>query len=65
MSGNNSPDPLRELQAALVLLIAAIVGLVGGGLSYLSTHDTPGAVLVGGAAAGGTIALFYKRPSRR
>jgi hypothetical protein len=58
------PDPLLNLRAALLLLIALIVGLIAGSLSYLSTRDVPAAVLIGGAAAGGALALFHNLLAR-
>jgi len=39
--------PLLTVRAALVLLMASVVGLVAGGLAYLTDHDVPAAVLVG------------------
>ena len=53
------PGPLLTVRAALVLLMAIVVGLVAGGLAYLADHDIPTAVLVGGAAAGGALLLFH------
>ena len=49
--------PLLTVRAALVLLMASVVGLVAGGLAYLTDHDVPAAVLVGAAAAGGALLL--------
>jgi len=51
--------PLLTVRAALVLLMASVVGLVAGGLAYLTDHDVPAAVLVGAAAAGGALLLFH------
>lgn len=51
--------PLLTVRAALVLLMASIVGLVAGGLAYLGEHDVPASVLVGGGAAGGALLLFH------
>jgi len=51
--------PLLTVRAALVLLIASVVGLVAGGLAYLVDHDVPASVLVGAAAAGGALLLFH------
>jgi len=51
--------PLLTVRVALVLLMASVVGLVAGGLSYLAEHDVPAAVLVGGGAAGGAVLLFH------
>lgn len=51
--------PLLTVRAALVLLMASVVGLVVGGLSYLADHNVPDAVLVGGTAVGGALLLFH------
>jgi len=51
--------PLLTDRAALVLLIASVVGLVAGGLAYLADHDVPRAVLVGGGAASGALLVFH------
>jgi hypothetical protein len=48
-----------SLRSALVLVIAVVVGISAGVLSYLSSHDVPGAVLVGGGAAGAATILFH------
>jgi len=48
---------LIALWIALVLLGALIFGLVAGLLSWLDDRRVPRAMLVGGSAAGGTIAL--------
>jgi hypothetical protein len=42
---------------AIVALAAAMVGGVGGLLSWLEARSVPRAMLVGGGAAGGTVAL--------
>ncbi|WP_322769055.1 hypothetical protein [Frankia sp. Cr1] len=52
-----SPDPVRLLVLALSAALAVIVGLVAGGLTVLTGAGVPAAVLGGGAAAGGTLAL--------
>jgi hypothetical protein len=43
--------------AAIVLLFAVIIGVATGWLSWLEARNVPRAVLVGGGAAGGAIAL--------
>lgn len=53
------PGPLLTVRAAVVLLIAVVVGLIAGVTGYLAYRDFPTAVLVGGGAAGGTLALFH------
>jgi hypothetical protein len=42
-----------------VLLIALVVGLVAGALAFLAYRDVATAVLAGGGAAGGGLALFH------
>ena len=53
------PGPLLSVRAALVLLIAIVVGLVAGTLGYFANGGVATAVLVGGSAAGGALALFH------
>jgi hypothetical protein len=53
-----TPAPLLTVRAAVVLLIAVVVGIVAGALGYLAHHDVPLAILVACAAAGGALALF-------
>ncbi|WP_217547799.1 hypothetical protein [Streptomyces sp. GbtcB6] len=51
-------EPLLTQRAVLVLLTAGFMGLVVGGLTYLSTSDVASAVLAGLACTGAsTIAL--------
>jgi hypothetical protein len=50
---------LLTVRAAVVLLIALVVGIAAGGLSYLAEHSLPSAVLWGGGAAGGALLLFH------
>lgn len=51
--------PLLTVRAAVVLLMASVVGLVAGGLAYLAEHDVPTAVLVAGGAVGSGLLLFH------
>lgn len=53
------PGPLLSVRAALVLLIAIVVGLVAGILGYFTNREIATAVLIGGGAAGGALALFH------
>ena len=55
-----TPSPLLTVRAAVVLLLALVVGLLAGGLAYLADHSLPAAVLVAGGAAGGALLLFHK-----
>jgi len=50
--------PLFTVRAALVLLLAIVVGLIAGILAYLANRSVPAAVLVGGGATGGAVLLF-------
>ncbi len=43
--------------AAIALLAAALVGAVAGVLTWWETRSVPRSLLVGGGAAGGTLAL--------
>jgi hypothetical protein len=54
-----SAGPLLSVRSAVVLLTAIVIGITAGVLSYLSSHDVPGAVLVGGGGAGAAIILFH------
>ena len=53
------PDSLLTVRAALVLLIAVVIGIVAGILGYLAYGGVAVGVLIGGGAAGGALALFH------
>ena len=53
------PGPLLTIRAALILLIAVVAGLVAGVLGYFAHGEIATAVLVGGGAGGGALALFH------
>jgi hypothetical protein len=53
------PGPLLTVRAAVILLLALVVGVLAGGLSYLTDLSVPHAVLWGGGAAGGALLLFH------
>ena len=53
------PGPLLTVRTAVVLLLALVVGLLAGALSYLSNRSVPVAALVGGGASGGALVLFH------
>ncbi|OHV27825.1 MULTISPECIES: hypothetical protein [Pseudofrankia] len=55
----SQPGPLLTVRAALVMLLALVVGVLAGGLSYLADPSLPSAILVGGGAAGGGLLLFH------
>jgi len=59
MTPPSTPGPLLTVRAALVLLLALVVGVLAGGLSYLTDHSVSGAALWGGGAAGGALLLFH------
>jgi hypothetical protein len=42
-----------------VLLLALVVGVLAGTLSYLADHSVPSAVLWGGGASGGALLMFH------
>jgi hypothetical protein len=53
------PGPLLSVRAALVLLIAVMVGLVAGILAYFAYGGIATAALIGGGACGGALALVH------
>ncbi|MEU5549036.1 hypothetical protein ABZ738_04635 [Micromonospora sp. NPDC047793] len=53
------PGPLLTVRAAVVLLIALIIGVIASCLAYLADNSVPSAVLCGGGAAGGSLLLFH------
>jgi hypothetical protein len=54
----SSPDVARRRWVQLILLAAAVTGTLAGLLSQAADHNTPGAVLTGGAAFAGTASLL-------
>lgn len=52
------PGPLLSVRAALVMLLAALVGLAAAGLAFLSTRSLPPATLTGGGAAAAALLFF-------
>lgn len=63
----STPDSgaLLSVRAAVVLLLAFVVGVIAGGLAYLADRSVPTAVLAGGGAAGGALVLFHSIIDRR
>lgn len=57
MTSPHSNSPFTQ-RAALLLVLAVVVGFIAGCLSYVDASSLPGAFLVGGAAAGGALLLF-------
>lgn len=50
----------NALWVAVVILFSVLIGAAAAGLSWLGGHHAPIAVLVGGAAFGGSVALGLK-----
>lgn len=59
------PGPLLSVRAALVLLIAVVVGLVAGTLGYIASGGLATAALIGGGGAGSALALFHSLLGRQ
>lgn len=59
------PGPLLSVRAALVLLIAVLVGLVTGILGYCAYGEIAVAALIGAGAAGGAVPLVHALLDRR
>jgi hypothetical protein len=49
--------PLLSVRSAVVLLVALVVGLLASFLGFFATGGLANAMLIGGAAAGGALAL--------
>lgn len=56
----SEPDPLLTLRTTVILLTAAFIGLVVGGLTFLSTRSTAGAVLAGLTGFGVSVPVLHK-----
>lgn len=57
---SSSKSPLVSLRSAFILVVALLLGLAGGGLTYLVIHSQPAAVLAGGGVFGSSVALLHK-----
>jgi hypothetical protein len=55
----SSRGPLMTVRAAVVLLIAVVVGLGAGGVGYSASRDVAAAVLVAGGAPGTTVVAVH------
>ncbi|MFC7529768.1 hypothetical protein [Actinoplanes sp. GCM10030250] len=55
----SSPGPLLTVRAAVVLLLALVIGILAGALSYLADRSVPSAALWGGGAAGAALMTFH------
>jgi hypothetical protein len=51
-------EPLLTVRAALILLLALVTGAAATVLACLARNPLPGALLIGGSAAGGALLLF-------
>ena len=57
---DDDPGPLITQRAALILMMATLIGLIAGGLTFWAQRSTPESILAGGAALGGAIALLHE-----
>ncbi|WP_217514873.1 hypothetical protein, partial [Streptomyces lunaelactis] len=57
--GPEAPRPLLTAHAAIVLLMAALVGAIAGVLTGYSTGNVPGALLSGLGAAGRSVPVLH------
>lgn len=60
----SSSEPLLSVRTAVVLLLAAVIGIAAGCVGFLAYRDVAIAVLIGGGAAGGALPLFHALLSR-
>ncbi|MEU6680297.1 hypothetical protein [Streptomyces sp. NPDC046925] len=58
-SGPSGPEPFLSLHTAVVLLAAVVIGLVLGGLTWLTQVSAAAAVLAGLAGAGVSIPVLH------
>jgi hypothetical protein len=56
---DDPPGSLISTRTALILLLAVLVGLAAGALTFTVAHSIAAAVLAGGAAFASTIRLFH------
>jgi len=54
------PGPLLGVRAAVVFVVALVIGIAAGVLTYLAGDSVPAAVLAGAAATGTAVALFHR-----
>jgi hypothetical protein len=52
-----SPSETSALWVAFCIVLGVLVGICAGLLAWLGGQDPPSAILAGGAAFGGTVAL--------
>ncbi|MGW7046337.1 hypothetical protein ACWGDT_27320 [Streptomyces avermitilis] len=58
-SGSSRPGPFMTQRTAIILLTAVVIGLIVGGLTFLSDTAAPGAVLAGTLSAGGSVPVLH------
>ncbi|MEE1782673.1 hypothetical protein PUR71_07015 [Streptomyces sp. SP17BM10] len=54
------PDPFLTVRTAIILLAAAFIGLIAGGLTFLSGGPAAGAVLAGLTGFGLSVPVLHK-----
>ena len=54
----DEPTPLLTVRATVILLLALLIGITAGLLTYLAQHSVPEAILTGGGATGAATALL-------
>lgn len=57
---SSPPKQPITLRAAVLVVIAMLIGLLGGGLRYLSTHDVADSVLTGCIGAGAALYVAHR-----
>ncbi len=57
-TAQHKPSALLSLRTALILLLAALAAVVGGGLTWLSRHDPSDSALVAFAGFGAALKFF-------
>ncbi len=53
-------DPLLTVRTTTILFAAAFIGLVSGGLTFLSSHSAAVAVLAGLTGAGASVPVLHQ-----
>ncbi|WP_371502985.1 hypothetical protein OG871_37575 [Kitasatospora sp. NBC_00374] len=57
---STGPAPLLTVRTTIILLAAAVIGLVAGGLTLLGGGPAPDAVLAGLTGAGASVPVLHK-----
>lgn len=55
-----SPGPLLSQRTLLIFLVALLIGIAAGTLTYLAGYPLAEAVLAGGAASGTAVPVLHK-----